>query len=158
MPGVSDGRIRRKSRVCASDRRGLAVIIGEKFALCGVHAAGGAFAGLRHRGGLHRDLNTPLAGAVFGVEVLVLQYRRWVYLIPTLMTSFITWGIARAADVSYIDFHGHFTGGETEAGSRPGLHLAHRLTAASESRRDCFCSDAHRQTVLLRAQNHHKGF
>ena len=107
---------------------GLAVIIGEKFAplrrlmppaelllACGI-AAG--FTGI---------LNTPLAGAVFGVEVLVLQYRKWVYVIPTLMTAFITWGIARAADVSYIDFHGHFTGGETEAGSQSAAEAAQHL-------------------------------
>ena len=108
---------------------GLAVILGEKFAplrhlmppaelllACGI-AAG--FTGI---------LNAPLAGAVFGVEVLVLQYRKWVYVIPTLMTAFLTWGIARAADVSYIDFHGHFTGGETETGSQSAAEAAAHLT------------------------------
>ena len=89
---------------------GLAVILGRKFALlrkfqppaelllaCGM-AVG--FAGI---------LNAPVAGAVFGVEVLVLPCRKWIYIIPTLTATFITWGIARAADVSYVDFHGYFT-------------------------------------------------
>ena len=84
----------------------LAVLIGKKFALlrrfapapelllaCGI-AAG--FCGI---------LNAPVAGAVFGVEVLVLSYRKWIYIFPALITSFITWGIARAAGIYYVDFH-----------------------------------------------------
>ena len=50
-------------------------------------------------------LNAPVAGAVFGVEVLVLSYRKWIYIFPALITSFITWGIARAAGIYYVDFH-----------------------------------------------------
>ena len=49
-------------------------------------------------------LNTPLAGAVFGVEVLVFQRRRLIMLLPSLITSLITWGIAEAAGVEYTDF------------------------------------------------------
>lgn len=84
----------------------LAVLLGKKFALlrrftpapelllaCGI-AAG--FCGI---------LNAPVAGAVFGVEVLVLSYKKWVYIVPTLISSFITWGIAHAAGTYYVDFH-----------------------------------------------------
>ena len=84
----------------------LAVLIGKKIALlrrfapapelllaCGI-AAG--FSGI---------LNAPVAGAVFGVEVLVLSHRKWVYLVPTLIATWITWGIAHAVGVRYIDFH-----------------------------------------------------
>ncbi len=84
----------------------LAVLIGKKFALlrrfapapelllaCGI-AAG--FCGI---------LNAPIAGAVFGVEVLVLSYQKWVYIVPTLIASFITWGIAQAVGIYYVDFH-----------------------------------------------------
>ena len=84
----------------------LAVLIGKKFTLlrrfapapelllaCGI-AAG--FCGI---------LNAPIAGAVFGVEVLVLSHQKWVYIIPTLIASFITWGIAHAVGIYYVDFH-----------------------------------------------------
>lgn len=113
---------------------GLAVLLGRRFSLlkrfappaelllsCGI-AAG--FTGI---------LNAPFAGALFGVEVLVLQYRKWVYVVPTLMTSFITWGIARVAGLPYIDFHGHFTGGETEAGSLSAAQASLHLQATGMS-------------------------
>ena len=51
-------------------------------------------------------LNAPLAGALFGVEVLALSMRRWVLLIPTLIASLITWGIAHLFHVPYTDLHG----------------------------------------------------
>jgi len=84
----------------------LAVLIGKKFALlrrfapapelllaCGI-AAG--FCGI---------LNAPVAGAVFGVEVLILSYKKWILIVPTLISSFITWGIAHAVGIYYVDFH-----------------------------------------------------
>lgn len=58
-------------------------------------------------------LNTPLAGAFFGVELLVLSRRDWILLIPSAVSSFITWGIAALFHVSYVDFtvgQSHFEG------------------------------------------------
>lgn len=58
-------------------------------------------------------LNTPLAGAVFGVEVLVLNCRNWILIIPTMISSWLTWGIAYLFRISYTDFTvdaAHFTG------------------------------------------------
>ena len=85
---------------------GLAVLLGRKFSVlrrfdppadlllaCGI-AAG--FSGV---------LNAPCAGAVFGVEVLILRGRKLVYIIPAMISSFITWGIGNLFHVGYIDFH-----------------------------------------------------
>ena len=61
-------------------------------------------------------LNTPLAGAVFGIEVLVLSRQSWGQLLPALISSYLTWGIAAGFealtsggamagfDLSYTDF------------------------------------------------------
>lgn len=53
-------------------------------------------------------LNTPLAGAVFGIEVLVLNKRGTVLLLPVLISSFITWGVAEICEMylhlTYTDF------------------------------------------------------
>ncbi len=88
---------------------GLAVFLGEKLSFlrklspppalllaCGI-AAG--FSGVLH---------SPVAGAVFGVEVLILRGRELIYIIPTLITAFATWGISVAFHVKYVDFHQDF--------------------------------------------------
>ena len=69
-------------------------------------------------------LNAPLAGAVFGVELLVLKGRQWIYLLPTLIASFITWGISRLAGDIYVDFHHPLTGGVTEPGTTSDIGAA----------------------------------
>ena len=46
-------------------------------------------------------LGTPVAGAVFGFELLVLTSAEWVYIIPTLITAFTTNGIAQLLHVRY---------------------------------------------------------
>lgn len=69
-------------------------------------------------------LNAPLAGAVFGVELLVLKGRQWIYLLPTLIASFITWGISRLAGDIYVDFHHPLTGGVTEPGTTSDIAAA----------------------------------
>ncbi len=78
-------------------------------------------------------LNAPLAGAVFGVELLVLSWKKWAYIIPTLIASFTTWGIARMFPIEYIDFHGRFTGGVTEVGSTSAQEAVSHLTATGLS-------------------------
>lgn len=50
-------------------------------------------------------LNSPLAGALFGVEVMALRGKQVLYVIPALISSFLTWGISIAFPVKYIDFH-----------------------------------------------------
>ena len=72
-------------------------------------------------------LNAPLAGAVFGAEVLILKGKEWICLLPTAISSFITWGISRLAGVSYVDFHHVLTGGLTEAGSTSDIEAAASL-------------------------------
>ena len=61
-------------------------------------------------------LHAPLAGAVFGLEVLMLTKKSWQYLLPALISSFLTWGIAAGCctlfGLTYTDFTvpaGHFT-------------------------------------------------
>ena len=56
-------------------------------------------------------LDAPLAGALFGIEVLALSYRNWILLIPTLISSLITWAIAHAFHIPYTDLHGAFASG-----------------------------------------------
>ena len=72
-------------------------------------------------------LNAPLAGAVFGAEVLILKGKEWICLLPTAISSFITWGISHLAGVSYVDFHHVLTGGLTEAGSTSDIEAAASL-------------------------------
>lgn len=62
-------------------------------------------------------LNAPVAGAFFGVEVLILSGSELIAIIPAAIASFITWGIAKLAQVPYTDFHFEITGGITRAGS-----------------------------------------
>lgn len=62
-------------------------------------------------------LNAPVAGAIFGVEVLILSGSELIAIIPSAIASFITWGIAHLAQVPYTDFHFNLTGGITDAGS-----------------------------------------
>lgn len=121
VTGGSVGRVGPSLQIGGS----LAVIIGRKVSFlrkcapprellmaCGV-AAG--FCGI---------LNAPIAGAVFGVEVLILSGKEWFYIIPTLITTSITWGIAQACHIPYVDFHGHFAGGVTSAGNLSGEDAA----------------------------------
>ena len=61
-------------------------------------------------------LHAPLAGAVFGLEVLVLTKKSWHYLLPALISSYLTWGIATGCcallGLTYTDFtvpDAHFT-------------------------------------------------
>ena len=72
-------------------------------------------------------LNAPLAGAVFGVELLILKGKQWIYLFPTLIASFITWGISRLAGDIYVDFHHPLTGGVTETGATSDMAAAASL-------------------------------
>ncbi len=62
-------------------------------------------------------LNAPLAGAAFGVEVLVLRGRKLWNVIPALIASLITCGLGQLAQVPYISFENDMTGGLAEAGS-----------------------------------------
>lgn len=62
-------------------------------------------------------LNAPVSGAIFGVEVLILSGSELIAIIPAVLASFTTWGIAKLAQVPYIDFHFDITGGLTNAGS-----------------------------------------
>lgn len=62
-------------------------------------------------------LNAPIAGAIFGVEVLILSGSRLLALVPSAISAFITWGIAKLAQVPYVDFHFNMTGGTTRFGS-----------------------------------------
>ena len=62
-------------------------------------------------------LNAPVAGAVFGVELLILSGWDLMIVFPALLSSFITWGISKLAHVPYTDFHNGFSGGITDAGS-----------------------------------------
>ncbi|MCQ2545371.1 MAG: chloride channel protein, partial [Clostridia bacterium] len=62
-------------------------------------------------------LNAPVAGAIFGVEVLILSGSELIAIIPSAIASFMTWGIAHLARISYVDFHFELTGGITDAGS-----------------------------------------
>lgn len=66
--------------------------------------------------GFTATLNMPLAGAIFGFEVLVLSRSQLFTIIPAALSSFITWGIASLAKVPYVDFHFNLTGGLTSPG------------------------------------------
>ena len=49
-------------------------------------------------------LGTPLAGAILGSEILVLGRRSIKLIVPTLISSYITWGISLLSHISYTDF------------------------------------------------------
>lgn len=66
--------------------------------------------------GFTATLNMPVAGAIFGFEVLILSRSRIFAIIPAAVSSFTTWAIARLAHVPYVDFHFDMRGGLTSAG------------------------------------------
>ena len=74
-------------------------------------------------------LNAPLAGAVFGVELLVLQGRQLWNLVPALIASLITCGIGHLVRVPYISFENDMTGGLVDPGSNSaGAAMASLVT------------------------------
>lgn len=75
------------------------------YAACGM-AAG--FAGI---------LNAPIAGALFGVEVLILSGSDLLIIFPALISTSITWGIGQLARVPYVDFHTSLASGLTLPGT-----------------------------------------
>ncbi|MCQ2546907.1 MAG: chloride channel protein [Clostridia bacterium] len=96
----------------------------------GVHTSGRLFACLFSRpalryvplacgmaAGFTAILNAPVAGTIFGVEVLILSGNKLVALIPSGIASFVTWGISKLAMIPYVDFHFRMTGGVTRFGS-----------------------------------------
>lgn len=52
--------------------------------------------------------NTPFAGAVFGVEMLILSKSNLSLILPSAISSFVTFGIARLVHIPYTDIHTDF--------------------------------------------------
>lgn len=85
---------------------GLAVLLGRKLPLLrGYHPPADLLLACGMAAGFSGILHAPCAGAVFGIEVLILRGRKLIYFVSALISSFLTWGISLLFHVGYVDFH-----------------------------------------------------